>query len=119
MSPTQPAEHSPSRAVAAGHHRAAGCDVTRLAVVTDQAQSSVQGQEATSQEARSQEVVPQDATPQEATPGAVAFEDGVSNQCDSLHIRLSQQFAPHSNDCNVNDHQALLVLSTAHQTERQ
>ena len=69
---------SPSRTVAAGHHRAAGCDVSRLAVVTDQAHSSVQGQEAASQEARSPEATPQDAMPQEAvsqeaTPGTIAW----------------------------------------------
>ena len=71
-----PDDHSLARTVAAGHHRAAGCDVSRLAVVTDQAQSSVQDHEATPREARAQEEMPQDAMPQEAvsqeaTPGTI------------------------------------------------
>lgn len=121
MDPTQPVDPSPSRTVAAGHHRAAGCDVARLAVVTDQAHSSVQGQEATSQEAtsqeaRSQEVTPQEATPREAIPGTIAWQ--IEAVIGVVHIRLSQHNAKYSGECNFDDHQALMARSTPQQTER-
>ena len=51
------------------HCRAAGCDVSRLADVTDQPHSS---QDALLHEAMLQEATPQEATPQEAKPGTRA-----------------------------------------------
>lgn len=106
MDPVQRDDPSPTEMLDAEstteavHCTAAGCDVSRLADVTDQPQSS---QEALLHEAALQEATSQEAIPQEAKPGTSAWRMGSAVYL--LACKPDEQCANYccrSNDCARN-----------------
>ena len=105
MDPVQPDDqslaemHNAEGTIGAVRHRAAGCDVSRLADVTDKAHSGqALLQDPMLQEAMPQDAMPQEAIPQEAKPG-MGFAVCLLT-CTSVWQRASHHYK--LNDCRKN-----------------